>query len=235
MPQVLVTGANRGLGLEFVRQYAQAGWSVFACCRDLENASELRELANAGNVLLHKLDVGDFGAIKALADQLRGEPIDLLLNNAGLFGPKIQADRDKRQSFGHVDYTIWDTLLRVNTMAPLHIAECFVEHVAASEQKKIVALTSIMGSIADTSGGLYAYRSSKAALNMVMASLAHELAPRGIAVSVFCPGWVKTAMGGPQASIEPEVSIAGLRERIAEMRPAVPICFRRYNDDELAW
>lgn len=235
MPQVLVTGANRGLGLEFVRQYAGAGWTVRACCRNPDQASELSILAEAGTVHVHPLDVSDFDAIVDLATQLQGESIDLLVNNAGLFGPKIQADGDRRQSFGHVDYAIWDKLLRVNTMAPLRMAECFVEHVASSDEKKMIALSSIMGSIADTTSGLYAYRTSKAALNMVMATLAHELAPRGIAASAFCPGWVKTDMGGPQASIDAKDSVAGLRQRVAEMELAPPVSFRRYNADELAW
>lgn len=235
MPQVLITGANRGLGLEFARQYAKAGWVVQACCRNPREAAELTGLAEVGEVQVHALDVADFTAVKSLADQLDGQRIDVLLNNAGLFGPKILADGDKRQSFGHVDYEIWDDLLRVNTMAPLRLAECFVEHVAASELKKIVSLSSVMGSIAETSTGLYGYRTSKSALNMVMATLAHELAPRDIAVGVFCPGWVKTAMGGPQASLEAAESVAALRQRIDEMRPKPPIEFLRYNQDKLPW
>jgi NAD(P)-dependent dehydrogenase (short-subunit alcohol dehydrogenase family) len=236
MPALLLTGANRGLGLEFTRQYLAEGWTVHACCRDPAAATELRALAPADDRLqLHALDVADFAATAALARTLAGRPIDVLLANAGLFGPKHGADGDLRQVFGHLDYRIWDELFRVNTQAPLCLAEAFVEHVAASAGRRIVAISSSLGAVAETGGGLYAYRSSKAALNMAMATLARDLAPRGIAVGVYCPGWVQTAMGGPQAPLTPAASIAGLRQRIAELGPATSGEYRRYDGSPIPW
>lgn len=236
MPTILLTGANRGLGLEFARRYLAEGWTVHACCRDPATATELRALAPAdGRLHLHALDVADFAATAVLAAALAGRPIDVLLANAGLFGPKHGADGDWRQVFGHIDYRVWDEIFRVNTQAPLRLAEAFVEHVAASTERKIVAISSSLGAVAETRGGLYAYRSTKAALNMAMASLAKDLAPRGISVGLYCPGWVQTEMGGPEAPLTPAASIAGLRQRIAELGPATSGEFRRFDGSPLPW
>ena len=213
MPSVLITGANRGIGLEFARQYADDGWQVHACCRAPESADALKAVAEAasGRVSVHALDVADCDRIDALAAARSGTAIDVLVNNAGLFGPKLSAEGDDRQQFGKIAYDIWTDVLRVNTFAPTKMAEAFVDHVERSALKTIASITSGLGSIAETEGGYYIYRTSKAALNMAMASLARDLQPRGIAVGVFCPGWVKTDMGGPGASVEPKDSIAGLR------------------------
>jgi NAD(P)-dependent dehydrogenase (short-subunit alcohol dehydrogenase family) len=192
MPTTLITGANRGLGLEFARQYAARGWQVYATCRDPDSASELRRLADASNhtVQIMALDVTDLASIKAAATELKGQPIDLLLNNAGVGGPRSQ-------KIGNIDYEAWANVLDVNTLGSLRVSEAFVDHVARSERKLIVALTSGMGSIADNaSGGALAYRSSKAAVNMVMRSLAIDLAPRGITCIVINPGWVRTTWAG---------------------------------------
>lgn len=235
MPTVLVTGSNRGLGLEFVRQYAAEGWRVHACCRDPAGASALQELAAGGDVVVHALDVEDFDAIGRLAQRLAGTAIDVLLNNAGLFGPKAHAEGDPRQSFGHLDYDVWARVLRVNAQAPLRMAEAFVEHVAASGQRRIVNVSSVIGSIARTDGGNYAYRTSKAALNMVTANLARDLAPRGIRVMSVCPGWVKTEMGGAGASLDPATSIRGVRQRIAELDDARSGAFIHHDGAALPW
>jgi NAD(P)-dependent dehydrogenase (short-subunit alcohol dehydrogenase family) len=212
MPTVLITGANRGLGLEFVRQYCDAGWNVIATCRDPKSATDLAALDRAYPSLnVHALDVGDFAAIDALARGLKGRPIDVLLNNAGIFGPKPVGDNDPRQMFGHMDYGIWAEILRINTMAPMKMAEAFIDNVIASHQKKFVAISSIEGSIAGAKGRIYAYKTSKAALNMVVKNLAMDLAPRGAITAAFCPGWVKTRMGGDAAPLEAPASIAGIR------------------------
>ena len=143
------------------------------------------------------LDVTDSASIKAAAAELDGQAIDLLLNNAGVRGAR-------GQTIGNIDYEAWAKVLDANTMGPMRVSEAFVDHVARSERKLIVTLTSGMGSIADnTSGGSIAYRSSKAAVNMVMRSLAIDLAPRGITCVVVNPGWVQTDMGGPHATITP--------------------------------
>jgi NAD(P)-dependent dehydrogenase (short-subunit alcohol dehydrogenase family) len=231
MPTTLITGANRGLGLEFARQYAADGWQVYATCRDPNSASELRRLADASNnkVQIMALDVTDLASIKAAATKLEGQSIDLLLNNAGIGGPR-------GQTIGNIDYDAWEKVLDVNTMGPLRVSEAFVDNVARSERKLIVALTSGMGSIADnTSGGAFAYRSSKAAMNMVMRSLAIDLAPRGITCVVINPGWVRTDMGGPRGTQTPAQSVTKLRRLIDDLEPAHSGKFLNHDGREYAW
>ena len=226
MPSVLVTGANRGIGLEFVRQYAAEGWRVHAACRRPDAARELA--AVEGDVAIHKLDVADDRQIAALSKGLATEALDVLINNAGVGGP--------REGFGETDTAAWLDVFRVNTIAPVRMAERFIEHLMRGRRKLIVGLTSRMGSIADnTSGGYYAYRSSKAALNAAMKSLAIDLAPRGVAVVVFHPGWVKTDMGGPGAQIAPPASVAGMRRKIESLGPADSGCFFNYDGSPLPW
>lgn len=190
--QVLITGANRGLGLEFTKQYANDGWNVLACCRHPQSAMALQAIAAAhDNVKIHALDVGDFAQIDALALQLKHESIDLLLNNAGVY---------PASSFGDTNYDEWAGGFKINSMAPLKMAEAFVQHISRSQLKKIATLSSKMGSIDDnTSGENYSYRASKAAVNMVMKSLSIDLSPYGISVVTLHPGWVQTDMGGSNA------------------------------------
>jgi NAD(P)-dependent dehydrogenase (short-subunit alcohol dehydrogenase family) len=181
MPSALITGTNRGLGLEFARQYLAEGWQVYVTCRDPDSASELQRLADASDDKLQilALDVTDPASVKSAAAQLDGQAIDLLLNNAGIGGPR-------GQTIGNIDYEAWMKVLDVNTMGPMRVSEAFVDHVAKSERKLIVTLTSGMGSLADNiSGGSIAYRSSKAAVNMVMRSLAIDLALRGAWSSIL--------------------------------------------------
>lgn len=227
--QVLVTGANRGIGLEFVRQYANAGCRVIGCCRDPIKAAQLNELAaaSAGRVSVFALDVADFSQIERLASKLNGEAIDLLINNAGVY-PK--------GSFGAIDYSEWHRALLINTMAPMRMAECFVAHVAASRLRKIVTLSSKMGSIADNgSGGSTLYRTSKTAVNMLMKNLAIELKSRGIAVGTLHPGWVKTDMGGADALITVRQSVAGMRGVIESLSVANTGRFIAYDGQVIPW
>jgi NAD(P)-dependent dehydrogenase (short-subunit alcohol dehydrogenase family) len=231
MPSALITGANRGLGLEFARQYLGDGWQVYAACRDPASASELRGLAEGSDDKLRILamDVTDPASIHAAATQLDSQAIDLLLNNAGIIGPR-------GQTIGNIDYEAWAQVLAVNTMGPMRVSEAFVEHVARSDRKLIVTLTSGMGSIADnTSGGSIVYRSSKAAVNMVMRSLAIDLAARGIACVVINPGWVRTEMGGPNATLEPSESINRLRLLIATLGRAQSGKFFNHTGREYPW
>src|SRR4029450_13409431 len=174
-------------------------WRVYAACRDPNTASELRRLAepNDKNLQIMTLDVTNPANVKAAVSELDGRATDLLLNNAGVMGAR-------GQTVGNLDYDTWAKVLEANTMGPMRVAEAFVDHVARSDRKLIVTLTSGMGSLADnTSGGSIAYRSSKAAVNMVMRSLAIDLTPRGITCVVVNPGWVQTDMGGPHARIIP--------------------------------
>jgi NAD(P)-dependent dehydrogenase (short-subunit alcohol dehydrogenase family) len=235
MNTVLITGANRGIGLELVRQYAADNFKIVACCRDPDDATELLALAQVHDITIETLDVSDFNAIDTLASNWPHGPIDILINNAGIFGPKAQAENDWRQSFGHMDYDIWAAVLRTNLMAPLKIAEAFTSQVAASEIKKIVTISSAVSSIAETETGLYAYRTSKAAVNMAMATLANELRGQRITVGVFCPGWVRTRMGGDGASVTPRQSIEGLRQRIDELSLEQTPRLTRYNGDIIPW
>jgi NAD(P)-dependent dehydrogenase (short-subunit alcohol dehydrogenase family) len=227
----LITGANRGLGLEFVRQYLADGWQVYATCRDPASASELRGLAEDSGERLRiiALDVTDARSVKAAAGELDGQAIDLLLNNAGVGGAR-------GQSVGSIDYDAWSKVLDVNTMGPMRVSEAFVEHVARSKRKIIVTLTSGMGSIGDnTSGGAFAYRSSKAAVNMVMRSLAIDLAPRGITCIVINPGWVLTDMGGPNANMSASESVARMRRLIDTWGPTHSGKFFNHDGREYAW
>src|SRR6187200_3715815 len=223
MPSTLITGANRGIGFEFARQYLADGWQVYAACRDPDSASELRRLADPSEHKLRiiALDVTDPTSVKAAAD--------VLVNNAGVGGPR-------GQSIGNIDYETWTRVLDVNTLGPMRVAEAFVGNVAQSERKLMVTLTSGMGSITDnTSGGAFAYRSSKAAVNMVMRSLAIDLAPRGITCVVINPGWVRTDMGGSHATLTTVESVTMLRRLIDTLGPAQSGKFFNYDGREYAW
>lgn len=207
MSTLLITGANRGIGLELTREFARRRWQVHACCRCPEEAGDLQALASAsGLVTVQRLEVTDPGQLRELAGRLKGTPIDILLNNAGSYGPA-------QQGFGETNEAAWLETLRVNSIAPLRMAEAFIEHVAASERRIIAAVGSVMGSIAENgSGGHYAYRTSKAAVHMVMKGLAVDLAPRDIITVALHPGWVQTRMGGSAAPVSPAESAAGLTE-----------------------
>ena len=232
MDTTLITGANRGIGLEFCRQYAADGWRVLACSRYPEKSDALNKLAAQypEQIKIHALDVADHVQIDRLAHVLADESIDLLINNAGIY-----PDSDK-SGFGHTDYAEWIEAFRINTMAPLKMAETFATQIARGKQKTIVTITSKMGSIADNSGGgSYLYRSSKAAVNMVVKSLAIDLKPIGITAVVFHPGWVKTDMGGPNALISAEQSVSGIRQEIARLTIADSGRFFAYDGQEIPW
>lgn len=224
---VLITGAGRGIGLEFARQYAETGWQVHATCREPKSASELLTLP--GEVTVHKLDVTHPKQIGHLQRELEGVPIDLLINNAGVIGPR-------EHSIGNMDYDAWEEVLRINTLAPIRIAEAFLDNILASEKKLIVSLTSVYGSIgSNNSGGSYVYRSSKAALNAAMRSLAIDLRDEGVTVVVFHPGWVRTDMGGPNATVTPQDSVAGMRALIDLLKPSQSGHFYGYDGAEIPW
>ena len=226
MPTILITGASRGLGLEFTRQYAADGWRVIATCRD-PAASRLEEIDGALEV--HAMDVTDHAGVETVAKTLKSDAIDLLLNNAGIYGPRPS-------SLGGIDYAAWEEVFRVNAMAPLMVSSAFVDHVARSELRLIVAITSDMGSVGrNDAGGAYVYRSSKAAANAVVKSLSVDVAPRGVTVVALHPGWVRTDMGGPSALVDVPDSVAGMRGVIAGLGAADNGRFFDYEGAEIPW
>jgi NAD(P)-dependent dehydrogenase (short-subunit alcohol dehydrogenase family) len=231
MPTVLITGANRGLGFEFARQYVADGWRVFAACRDPAAAKELRQLASESTDMLRviSMEVTDAESVRKAAAQINNVPIDLLINNAGISGPS-------GQTTGNVDYAAWARVFDVNTMGPLRLIETFADHVARSDRRLVVTITSGMGSLADnTSGGSIVYRTSKAAVNMVIRSAAIDLAQRRIACVLVNPGWVKTDMGGPHARLTPQQSVAALRRLIETFNSTHSGRFYNYDGREYPW
>ena len=231
MNTILVTGANRGLGLEWARQYAAAGWRVHATCRHPESAAELAALvSHHDTVSIHRLDVCDSEQIHTLQLDLEEARIDVLLNNAGVYLDKFASE------FGGIDYEAWSRTFAVNTLGAVRVSEAFAGQVARSKKKLVVAITSHMGSITEiTSAGNYAYRSSKAALNAAMKGLSWALMGRGIGVLLLHPGWVKTRMGGPDAPLAIGESVAGMRKLVDGFAPEMNARFFRYNGTEIPW
>lgn len=224
MSTVLITGAARGLGLEFTRQYAARGWKIHACARSPEALDGI-----AGDIHPHRLEVTDYDAVGALARELSGEAIDVLICNAGIGGERGNA------SFGAVDPAAWRQVFEVNTLAPLMMAQAFVEHVARSTERKLIAISSILGSIANNAGGRYIYRASKTALNMEWSCLAKDLAPRGLICVALHPGWVQTDMGGATATLTIDRSVPPMVKTIAALKPSDNGRYLQYDGTELPW
>lgn len=230
MATILVTGTNRGLGLEFVTQYLRRGEQVIATCRDVEAADELRELQMShAALLLLELDVLKPDSMENFVRQLQGEPVDVFISNAGVYGPR-NAD------FGQVSAGSWIPVLQVNTLAPLLLTQLLVENLRRGRDKKLVYITSKMGSIEDNrGGGSYVYRSSKAALNQIVKGLSVDLADDGFIATVLHPGWVLTDMGGPNAMIDPETSVKGMIGVIDSMHRGMNGKFYGYDGKEIPW
>lgn len=218
MPTVLITGANRGIGLEFARQYSADGWNVIATAR--ESSPELNGLG----VRVERLDMRELDAVVGLGSRL--DRLDLLIANAGTWIPE-QAETAE-------DGRAWAEMMVTNTIAPYLLAKSVLRQVAAAGGK-LVALTSGMGSIAESSGGYVPYRTSKAALNMAWHSLAIEAKPLGVIAAVFDPGWVKTRMGGPNAPTPPEQSVAEMRRLIERLTPDDAGSFLKRDGSRHAW
>lgn len=237
MSRVLITGASRGIGLEFARQYAAAGWDVVATCRDPSSARELAALAGRfPRLRVERLDVTDHAAIDELATRLRGTSIDLLLNNAGDIGPRDpNGTRLREQFFGSLNYAEWARVIAVNALAPIKVAEAFLEHVAASSGRRMVFLSSTVGSNVEGLHPVFAYSSSKAALNKSVSMLAMTLKPRGIICAVVCPGHVRTELGGNGALIDADESVTGLRKVIEGLSLERSGSFTRYDGTPIAW
>lgn len=231
MPQtVLITGANRGIGLEMVRQFAETDARIFATCRIPEEAADLKRLASFSpeRVSVHRLDPTKSGQIQDLRRILDGKPVDILINNAGRYGDN--------KPFGQTEVDDWIETFRTNTVAPLKMMEAFADAVAASERKLMVNLSSKMASMADNgSGGSYVYRSTKAALNAVVVSAAHDLKSRGITVVAMHPGWVLTDMGGTGAEMTVTESVMALRRLMDGLKPSDSGRFIDINGADIPW
>ena len=210
MGTVLITGANRGIGLEFCRQYAHQGWQVLACCRQPEQAVELKQLANSMSIEIHKMDVTNRNGIDELANRLENQAIDLVIANAGIYGDS------SGHGFGRLNYENWIKTLQTNVLGAVKVIEALLANLRLSSKPRIAVLSSQMGSIDDnSSGGSILYRSSKSALNATMKSVAIDLESEGMGVLIFHPGWVQTDMGGMQALIDANTSVAGMIKQIS--------------------
>jgi NAD(P)-dependent dehydrogenase (short-subunit alcohol dehydrogenase family) len=231
MKTVLVTGANRGLGFEFCSQYAQSGWQVIAACRDVANADDLKQLSlQYESIQVVKLDVSQHNQIDSLAASLKGTSLDLLISNAGVYGDSAG------HGFGAINYSDWRNTLDINVLSAIKLAEAFKDSLAKSEQGLFVAISSLMGSVADNgSGGSILYRSSKAALNAAMKSLSFDIKSAGVGVLIFHPGWVRTDMGGPNGLCDAPESITGMRQQIEKFDMQQTGQFIKYDGSEMPW
>lgn len=223
MPTALITGAARGLGLEFTRQYAAKGYKVHACARNPEALEGI-----AGDIHPHALEVTDYGAVAALSRKLDGEAIDVLVCNAGIAGRESG-------TLGAIDPAVWRQTLEVNTLAPLMMAQAFVDHVARSKERKLVAISSRLGSITHNAGGMYAYRASKTALNMEWRSLSIDTAGRGLICVVLHPGWVQTDMGGSSAPVTIDQSVPAMVRLIDRLTARDNGHFFNYDGSAIEW
>ncbi len=229
MATVLITGTNRGIGLEFARQYLGRGDTVLAACRDPSAAAGLKALDGPGGLHPLELDLGDDGSMAALARRLDGRAIDVLINNAGVYGPRSAA-------LGGLEGEPWRDVMRVNCIAPLLLTQMLLENLRAGGDRKLVFITSKMGSIADNSGGgSYIYRSAKAALNAAVKSLAIDLAGEGFRAAVVHPGWVRTDMGGPNGLIDAAASVSGMIGVIDRLDREGSGGFFNYDGKPIPW
>jgi NAD(P)-dependent dehydrogenase (short-subunit alcohol dehydrogenase family) len=226
-----ITGCNRGLGLEFVRQLLARGQRVIATCRDIATSTDLTALTlkHSGQLSLVEMDVSDEASMREAVALLNDEAIDVFINNAGMYGP-----RDA--NFGNVDGPAMVEVLYTNAVAPVLLTQLLIDNVRKGSGKKLVYVSSKMGSIADNGrGGSYIYRSSKTALNSVVKSLALDLAPEGIATATLHPGWVRTDMGGPNGLIDAPESVSGMLNVIDGLSVANTGQFFNYDGSTIAW
>ena len=223
-PTVFITGANRGLGLEFARQYAEDGWTVIGTARKPDDADELK----ATGARIVQLDVLDQDSVSAMAAQLEGEPVDLLINNAGIF--------PRESAIQNINFDDYSRTLAVNTVGPVRVTQALLENLRRGDKKQIVNMSSALGSIGDNDrGGFYGYRESKAALNMFTKTLAAELGPDGFICLAIHPGWAATDMGGPNAPLTPAQSVTGMKAVIDGLEAEDNGRYRSYTGELVAW
>jgi NAD(P)-dependent dehydrogenase (short-subunit alcohol dehydrogenase family) len=230
MKSVLITGTNRGLGLEFVRQYLTNGWQVYATAREPSRHASLQEMAAAsgGRLVLLPLRTDNPDSRQQLADALLNKPLHLLINNAGVSGGWGE--------LGELSEQRWLEVFNINCVAPVKLTELLLPNLRAAGDATVVMLSSKMSSMGDnTSGGSHIYRSSKAALNATARSLAIDLAPMKIKVAILHPGWVRTDMGGPNGLIDPATSVTGMRKVIDGLTRKQAGTFIAYDGSAIPW
>lgn len=234
MATILITGTNRGIGLEFTKQCLARGDRVIATCRNIEAADGLKQLQGSHDELgtrleIRELDVSSTESMLEFVQQLADTPIDIFINNAGVYGPR-------NANFGELDGQLWASVLQVNSIAPLILSELLMPNLRQGKDKKMLYLSSKMGSIDDNSGGgSYIYRSSKTALNSAVKSLAIDLAGEGFSAAVLHPGWVLTDMGGPNALIDTKTSVTGMLKVVDDLDPQTSGSFFNYDGSIIAW
>lgn len=226
MTTILITGTNRGIGLQLARQALDKGWTVYGSARRAVTEPDAHICSHAN---FHDLvfDVTDHAAVRAAAQGIDA-PVDMLINNAGVIGPG-------RQSTGEMDFAGFALTLAVNTMAPLAVTQAFLPHLKGSANGRVVSISSLMGSMSHANSDRIAYRASKAGLNKVMQGLATDLKPLGIAVATLHPGWVRTDMGGAGAAVAPEDSARGILRIAEELTLATTGRFLNWDGKPLDW
>jgi NAD(P)-dependent dehydrogenase (short-subunit alcohol dehydrogenase family) len=231
MSTILITGAARGLGYEFARQFAAKGDRVYATCRSPEKADKLSAVAkeSGGQVTIHRMDIGDTDSVKACADELEGVPIDILINNAGVWGGL------ETQVFANMDYDNWAYELNIMLMGPFRVMQSFLPNLLASERRTVVTVTSQTAAHAYDHIVGYAYASAKAGLNRTMTALAQELGPQGVTIVLLHPGWIKTEMAGDVADLDPPFAAAANIERIEQITHADNGKFLKWDGGEHPW
>ncbi len=231
MLTALITGANRGLGFAFAELYASSGWRVFACCRNPSKAERLLALAQQypAMISLFQLDVTSASDLERLVKDLSLASIDVLINNAGVYGPS-------KLRFGTVTEEPWLEVFRINTVGPLMVSQALITNVVTSQRRMIANISSHMGSIESNSeGNAYIYRSCKAGLNAVTKSMAIDLAPQQVTVVALHPGWVQTDMGGSEAPTSPKESAAGLKRVLDYITLDESGSFFDLHSNEVPW
>ncbi len=230
MTNILITGANRGIGLELTRCYIARGDTVIACCRSPQKAEDLHQIKeNADDsIIIHELDVTDANSITALKASLGSMTIDILINNAGIISPRIQSTRE-------MDFDGFLETLNVNTLSPLRMLQAFIGPLKASSAPKAITISSDMGSFTSPSTDRIAYRTSKAAVNRIMCAAAQDLKSENIIIALIHPGWVKTDMGGSSAPITPPQSAAGVVKVIDNLNIDASGGFFAWDGSTIAW
>ena len=233
----LVTGANRGHGLEFTKQILQAGHNVYAACRNINDIEDLDLLfaEYKDKLIVVNLDINDHNSILSLSEKLKDTSIDVMINNAGTIGPLPYFENTFKQHYGTIDYDVWSDVFKTNLFGPVKMAETFLENIENGDDKKMIFISSVVGSIADDHQKAFAYATSKTALNKSVALLADILKEKEVKVLAMCPGYVKTRMNGGGANLEPEESIEGMLEQIEKLDTESSGSFVRYNGESINW